>query len=142
MTKRKPRPKKETVEELLLRSRDDLHALRMDVRRRLEIAKRRLYALNSRADSIREALRVKEQGCEIGVSDHALLRYLERYKGIDVPAIRRELSESIAERIRSDARKANGGVALMGRHGSNGVVATYITDEMVIPSPADPECSA
>ena len=65
-----------------------------DSRRYLKKAKKNLKAL--------KRLKEKNKG-EIEVSDHTIVRYLERIKGVDVESIKSEIKSFIGQRFVGDA---------------------------------------
>ena len=95
----------------------------------------------AKLDAVRSILFSKKNGGEIGISDHAVLRYMERYKGIDVRAIRLELSEiaKAHKATKNDCHYESGNVHLVipnRTDAGGGVVATvYPSDGTSTSSP-------
>lgn len=96
------------------------------------LLKHRLGEINQRREQLR-----KDRG-ELGlthrpVRDHALLRYLERHKGIDVEAIRRELADLADEAVPARDGEHHwhpSGVLLI--IAENGAVVTVLSPEQTV----------
>lgn len=86
---------------------DELVTKRVELGRKMNWLKQEMGKLHSKNDRIRDELKSRDPNLEIEVSDHAVLRYLERAKGIDINAIRQEIRENILA--------GNGDVKVKGR---------------------------
>ena len=71
---------------------DELNSLRVEIGRQHAIQCEAASVSRGKLDTIKAAMFALKHGGNIGISDHALLRYMERHKGIDVRAIRHELA--------------------------------------------------
>jgi hypothetical protein len=78
------------------RSYDELRSLRADVRREISSLKLRTSRLNSTLENLNQAI-IATDPAKFVVSEHAILRYLERMKGIDVSAIREEIRNKVEQ---------------------------------------------
>lgn len=73
---------------------DQLHGERRNLSMRSEMLTREATELRQRVHAITDRINDLRNGeTGIGISDHALVRYLERVKGIDVRAIREEIRQ-------------------------------------------------
>jgi len=111
---------------------------------RRDQADRRLQALLAEMSSIgqkvkaeRDELRridesikkLKEKSDELVVSEHAILRYLERVKGVDIEAVKKEI---LPDTVREQNRLLGNGSFPAGTHRCkirDGVVITILTKE-------------
>lgn len=71
---------------------DDLHDLLVEIGRVHNLNCVAVSASKSKMDTVRAEMFDRKTGGHIGISDHAVLRYMERHKGFDVRAIRLEIS--------------------------------------------------
>lgn len=74
-------------------STSELHALRIDYGAIANVRAHEQSKIHARIRTITEILRRRERGLE--VSDHAVVRYLERYCGLDTDAIRAEIAAKV-----------------------------------------------
>lgn len=82
------------------KSIDDLQEERRIVSQRFNKIKNECATERARLDTIASLIAERKGGGEIGISDHAVLRYMERHLGVDVRAVRKEISEMAAARKR------------------------------------------
>jgi hypothetical protein len=114
---------------------DDLHDLQMQIGRECSIANSAKNVLRMKLDAIKAMMAEKRGQGDMGISDHAVLRYLERYKGLDVAAVRAEIRALIPERRLSRRRKAehheigNGLIAVIP---GGSIVATIYKDDSAV----------
>lgn len=86
--------------------------------------------LRARLGEVRSELaRRLRPAAEPKISDHAMLRYVERVMGIDVDALRAEImSDSVKAALRSGASGVTvNGVKMVAK---DGVIVTVLSDEM------------
>ncbi len=88
------------IEKLTL---DELNGMRIELGREHNEHVQAANLARRKLDTIKNVMFVLKNGGAIGVTDHAVLRYLERHKGVDVRAAREEIND-MAQR-----RKANNG---------------------------------
>ncbi len=85
---------------------DDLH----DLQNQLGMENSKLQTAKNicrmKLDAIKAVMDEKRGQGDMGISDHAVLRYLERHKGLDVAAIRSEIRALIPEKRLSRRRKS------------------------------------
>jgi hypothetical protein len=73
---------------------------------------------------------------EVVVTDHALLRYAERFLGLDIEQWRREILAAVKEGAAVKAREIRvNGVSFVLRHNPIPVVVTIKTLDMILPKP-------
>lgn len=118
-------------------SDDDLRNLRAEIVREESVAWSVVNEVKRRKDMIckeldRRARPPTSHG--LGISDHAVVRYLERHKGMDIAAIREEIGELAAKASggRSDKygiRKGDG--LAFAVDDETGHVLTVLSDDMV-----------
>lgn len=72
---------------------DEVNSLRIELGREHADNLRASHLTRAKLDVIRAVMFTRKNGGEIGISDHAVLRYMERHKGIDVRSVRLELAE-------------------------------------------------
>lgn len=82
--------------DLLDMSSDELVALRVDLGRVVQVTNTRADRYRARIADITGELRQRERG-PFEISDHALVRYLERRKGLDASAVRAEMLEEVRQ---------------------------------------------
>jgi len=73
----------------LRRRKDDLTAQRDDIKKRIKYDNSQVDSLNSRISSIKNQLNGNTK--ELTVSDHAMLRFLERVTDMDIDTMRRTI---------------------------------------------------
>lgn len=111
---------------------DDLHDLQGQLGRENQAMQSGRAILRTKLDAIKATMDEKRGNGDMGISDHAVLRYLERHKGLDVAAVRAEIRALIPERRLSRRRKpeqhdlGNGLVAVIP---GGSIVATIFKDE-------------
>jgi hypothetical protein len=116
---------------------DDLNDLRVALGREhhehIEAAK----LSRKKLDTIKNVMFVRKNGGQIGITDHAVLRYMERYKGVDVRAVREEIN-AIAQHRKliegTDGHYEANGVTIILPQGA--VIATILPRAQ---SPAQPD---
>jgi len=101
----------------------DLQALEQPLAQRLQSIRQRISSLRKRRVENGSALRL--------ITDHALLRYLERHKGIDIEAMRNELRglADLAIPAKDGEHHWSRGVMLI--IGNEGQVVTVLSPEQV-----------
>lgn len=78
-------------------STDDLIAERSSLGDQTRQLGARIASMNGRMGAINKELQRRQKNCNRPeITDHAVLRYLERTKGLDVAAVRAEMSGLIA----------------------------------------------
>lgn len=89
------------VDGLLALSLDELHALGRVAGQKLSQITAEMIAAKTEIANISAAIKAKRNGDDnlFGVSDHAVLRYLERVKGLDVKAVRDEIRAYVQARV-------------------------------------------
>ena len=102
-----------------------------DLDLRLETARGRVQSMNKERERLLEKLAKRGRSMRVRiVTDHALLRYLERHKGIDLDAIRDEIrglaDEALAFKDGEHYRHPNGVVMVLGNKGK---VVTILSPE-------------
>lgn len=116
---------------------DELVALRRDMALVLDAASKKAARLRGSLNGVRTALerksyqRDQEAGVPVKVVDHAIVRYLERVKGVNMNVIRNEIREMVAkgvaeERTGEDVILYDGYVFLQSAH----KITTVLTQEM------------
>lgn len=72
---------------------DELRNMRNEIGRELNQQAKLMNEIRTRLDAVKSEIERRRTGTSIGVqiSDHAVVRYLERYKGLDMAAIREEI---------------------------------------------------
>ncbi len=130
------RPKKfipaDFREQLSHMTLDDLHDLQGQLGQECSAANTAKNILRMKLDAVKSMMDEKRGQGDMGISDHAVLRYLERYKGLDVAAVRAEIRALISERRFSRRRKAehheigNGLIAVIP---GGSIVATIYKDD-------------
>jgi len=112
---------------------DDLRSLVSELGRQVNIQSAILNEIRGRHDSAREEQnrRAAEKTYGIRVSEHAVLRYLERHKGVDIEAIRHEIA-AMANAARKDkvgpkGTRVLGGIVL-GVDEDSQIVTTIMTE--------------
>jgi hypothetical protein len=83
----------------LRRRKDDLAAEKSDVEVKMNLCRQQLDILNSRISAIRQ--KIKGQNETLTVSDHAIVRYIERVIGDDIPTMKRTLADAIEPMFKS-----------------------------------------
>jgi hypothetical protein len=83
----------------LRRRKDDLTAQKNDIERRMKFDRSQLDSLNSRISVIRQ--KIKGQNETLTVSDHAIVRYIERVIGDDIPTMKQTLADAIEPMFKS-----------------------------------------
>lgn len=88
-------------------STEELINLRAEVTREIGIISSSVGELKARIDLIREELdkRTDQQFNGFRITDHAVVRYLQRHKGIDMNAVRQEIADIAS---RSKPTRSNG----------------------------------
>jgi hypothetical protein len=89
------RLRQEALEALAKLSREELVNVRNELGREMGLYARRTNELRIRLDAVRSEFERRNTSTPAGVhiSDHALVRYMERVKGVDVDAMRAEIGE-------------------------------------------------
>lgn len=92
-------------EGLRLLSEEELQNLKCELGRELQAAREELNGINVQLDAIKSEQRMRNTITPAGfhISDHAIVRYLERHGGIDVEAVRAEIGK-IAARAKRERR--------------------------------------
>ena len=83
----------------LRRRKDDLTAEKGDIERRIKFDKAQLQSLDSRISSIRKQIKGGMEG--LTVSDHAMLRYIERSMGMDTEIMKQAIVSSIESKVKA-----------------------------------------
>jgi hypothetical protein len=79
---------------------DQLYNERKSIGFQLESLGKQYHALRLRVENLKLRIRAMRNGEEgIGISDHAVIRYLERVKGLDMTEVRNEIRKHIATKI-------------------------------------------
>lgn len=100
---------------------EELINLRYEISRQMNGQAQIIKDLRLREDAIREELSARKEDYNgVRVTDHAIVRFMERRKGIDIDAIRREMSDMV---------KASKPDALGRSRNSNGAIFGVRTDE-------------
>lgn len=60
----------------------------------------------------RNAINMKKLGGKLAISDHALIRYPERCKGVDLEAVREEIRDLAAGKVDGDTIRFDDGCVL------------------------------
>lgn len=129
-------------------SDDELVSLRRDTALTLDAAAKKAVRLRASQERIKRALRMREDGhvapggqpAPWKVVDHAVVRYLERVKGIDMNLIRQEIRDMVdkgiaEERTGDDVILCDGYVVLT----SERKITTVLTQEMYENVDVEPE---
>jgi len=75
----------------------------------VQLRRSEAFRFKERIEEITNILRHRERGAPFEISDHAVIRYLERTKGLDTTAVRAEMQAELAEA--SQTTKVNGEAA-------------------------------
>ena len=120
---------------------EELINLRAETAREIGIIQSSISDLRSRIDLIREELdkRTDQQFNGFRITDHAVVRYLQRHKGIDMDAVRQEIAE-IASRskptrnngVRTIARKDDETALSLGISEGDHTVTTVFQDRELV----------
>lgn len=113
---------KKEIEHLSL---DDLHELQRENSALYNAKQRELSKYATRGAAIRQVMDERRGRGDMGVSDHAVLRYLERHQGLDVKAIRVEILDRFKNGSKRDDGFVEMGDGLAGVMPA-GVIATVI----------------
>lgn len=113
---------------------DQLKDLQHELGREKNQVSRAMQELNARLDAVRAERERRATATTRGfhISDHAVLRYLERIKGVDVAAVREEIS-ALAEKQKLHrhehqyAREDAGDGLIFGFNGVDKTVTTIMT---------------
>lgn len=76
---------------------DQLISLRVDLGRMKQAAATRIAQIGGRIEKITAELRSRERGTVFEITDHALVRYLERKHGLDASAMRAAMIAEVSE---------------------------------------------
>lgn len=98
MTKRKRHILEDFKKEISSLSLDELHDLRIKLSRDYNKHIEEGHIIRARIDTIGAMMAEKRGAGDFGISDHAVLRYLERYKGLDVASVRTQIRELIGQK--------------------------------------------
>lgn len=128
MSKHRPNINQEFKKSLGCMNLDELHSLITYLGERHTLISRDYRESISRMDTVRQEKTLRKNNGMIGISDHAVLRYLERHKGVDVTAVRREIQAMVPARqliLGTDGHYdlGNGVIAAMPQ---GGVMATIL----------------
>jgi transcriptional regulator with XRE-family HTH domain len=125
---RKNRKDEKAQQNLADMSNDELMTLRVTLNTELAVVKRQQSGIISRITTISNELRRrKSPGDTVDVSEHAVVRYLERLHGVNVREIRRKIRDAIpADAVRGDKFTVDG-ITYVISH--NGRVTTLYEDE-------------
>ena len=131
--KQRKEENKDEKERLADMDSSDLMTLRMTLNTELAVVKRQQNSLISRISSISNELRRRDSpGDNIDVSEHAIVRYLQRIHHINVREIRRKIRDAIPpSAVRGDKFTVDG-ITYVIAH--NGRVTTLYQDEEEEPS--------
>ncbi len=101
--KRRKRVREEAMAQLMTLTTEQLNNLRHEIGREMGIQSRHINDLRIRLDAVRTEMERRSTMTTPGIhiSDHALVRYMERIKGVDVRAIRDEIG-AMALRARTE----------------------------------------
>jgi len=101
--RRRKQVRQEAMDMLAKLSDGDLKNLRFEVGREMAMQSAKINSLRVRLDAIKSEFERRNTSTPAGIhiTDHALVRYLERIKGVDVNAVRAEIGE-MALRARSE----------------------------------------
>ena len=114
------------------KSLDDLREDQVDLGRKCGLLNQEKNKLRIKLDIVKARMEELRGNGDIGISDHAVLRYLERHKGLDVCAVRHEIRALIGEKRVLRRRKAeeipigDGVIAVIT---DRSIVATIYKDE-------------
>lgn len=117
-------------------SNDELVSLRRECGQIMQILRSRIGKLNGTILKVNSILadRESDRGPETEVSDHAVLRFLERYRGLDIDTLRQEIREiaDAGEDLSNEYGKGAVGHdnLILVRHRGR-AIATVLTREMV-----------
>lgn len=106
----------------------ELMSLRITLNTELTVVKRQQGTIISRITQISNELRKrKSPGDNVDVSEHAVVRYLERVTGINVKEVRRKIRDAIpSDAVRGDKFAVDGIIYVIAH---NGRVTTLYQDE-------------
>lgn len=76
---------------------DQLVSLRVDLGRMKQACMTKAAQIGGRIEKITSELRTRERGTAFEISDHALVRYLERKHGLDASAMRAAMIAEVSE---------------------------------------------
>jgi hypothetical protein len=127
--RRKKKPVEELFQEFRLLDVDVIRQMQRDESTKLNFHRLSMREAHSRLDSLNRAMNYVLGRDSLGISDHAVVRYLERRKGIDIGEVRREirtLVESKYDRNVVDQVIDIEGVGIAISDGS--IVTTILTD--------------
>ena len=139
MTRRPKESLKDFAAQIEHLSLDDLNDLRLHYGREHENGVRAANVARRKLDTIKNVMFIRKNGGAIGITDHAVLRYLERHKGVDVRAARAEIQRLAIDRkliIGTEGHYDANGVTVVIPQGS--VVATVLPKNGAIPTRTDP----
>jgi len=112
----------------------ELRSMRHELGRLSETKRREINELQTRIDIIKREQQARETSTSTGlnITDHAIVRYLERIKGVDINAIREEI-DKIAQTSKQmrEGRKGiaqNGDIAI-GLNDIDGTVTTFYSKQ-------------
>lgn len=129
MTKRKRRPSADYHKEIEHLSLDDLYDLHRTLAREYNLKCNEAKTLRSKLDTVKRIMDDRRGRGDLGVSDHAVLRYLERHHNLDVRSVREEiLTRFRAGKELPDGRRdiGDGLIAIM----PSGVAATIVKPQI------------
>lgn len=100
---RRKRARQEAVAILAKLTDEELNNLRHEVGREMAMQSVKINELRARLDAIRLEVQRRNTSTPVGIhiTDHAVVRYLERVKGFDVVAIRAEIGD-LAKRAKTE----------------------------------------
>lgn len=91
MKKRKPKPRPDFIDAVKDLTIEELQTASVQAGAAVNIARHEYQEAQIRFASIRHAINLKFLNGKMGISDHAVIRYLERSKGMDIEAVRDEI---------------------------------------------------
>jgi chromosome segregation ATPase len=83
----------------LRRRKDDLTAEKRDIERRMKFDRAQLDSLDSRISSIRKQIKGTHEN--LTVSDHAMLRYIDRALQMDTETMKKAIVSCIEDKVKS-----------------------------------------
>jgi hypothetical protein len=107
VTKRRKNGLEGFAEEIEPLTLDELNVLRVELGREHNQHIQSANLTRKKLDTIKNVMFIRKNGGAIGVTDHAVLRYLERHKGVDVRAAREEINE-LAQRRKASIEGSDG----------------------------------
>lgn len=126
---------------------DDLKNMTHELGRQINQKGREVTELRGRLDMVRMERERRDTSTSLGlhISDHAVLRYLERYKGVDTQAVREEIAAMAKRSGKLDTgdqyirhRDEKTGIT-MGINGDSNIITTVFTERENDVFPSGPQ---